>query len=268
MCRYVQQFAFKTSVKSTTVYNTIRITSVNETWSYSIFDSWHNSHHAFVDALSFYLLYEYHFEIKYQVKNNFFEEKISSTKKRVQQLQTLRQTLKKSLLKIAKYQVKYYNKNHKSKQYVVEKLIMLTIKNLKQKRSSKKLFHKFVSSFKIENKINTQIYKLTLFFIYRIHNIFYVSLLKSYYHKVDEAKAHEFMQVSKLKNNQKMWKIEKIVDKTKNEDEIWYQMKWANWDDEYNQWFLEEEFDNTIELKKKFDERAQSKRKRKRRRKK
>ena len=105
---------------------------------------------------------------------------------------------------------------------------MLIIKNLKQKKSSKKLSHKFVSSFRIENKINTQTYKLTLFFIYRIYNTFYISLLKLYYHKVDDTKAYEFVQVSKLKNDQEIWEIKKIIDKTKIESEIWYQMKWVD----------------------------------------
>ena len=62
-------------------------------------------------------------------------------------------------------------------------LIMLTIKNLKQKRSNKKLFHKFVNLFRIVNKIKTQAYRLLLSIIYRIHNIFYIFLLKSYYNR-------------------------------------------------------------------------------------
>ena len=37
--------------------------------------------------MSFYLIYEYHLEIRYEVENNFFEEKISSAKDRVEQLQ-------------------------------------------------------------------------------------------------------------------------------------------------------------------------------------
>ena len=62
-------------------------------------------------------------------------------------------------------------------------LIMLTIKNLKQKRSSKKLFHKFISLFRIVNKIKTQTYRLLLSIIYRIYNIFYVFLLKFYHNR-------------------------------------------------------------------------------------
>ena len=60
---------------------------------------------------------------------------------------------------------------------------MLTIKNLKQKRLNKKLFHKFIKSFRITNKINAQTYRLLLFFFYKIHNIFYISLFKLYYYR-------------------------------------------------------------------------------------
>ena len=62
---------------------------------------------------------------------------------------------------------------------------MLSIKNLKQKRFSKKISHKYVKSFRIKNKSETQIYRLILFNIYRIYNTFYVSHLKLYLHRVD-----------------------------------------------------------------------------------
>ena len=62
-------------------------------------------------------------------------------------------------------------------------LIILMIKNLKQKRSSKKLFHKFINLFRIVNKIKTQAYRLLLSIIYRIYNIFYIFLLKLYHNR-------------------------------------------------------------------------------------
>ena len=58
---------------------------------------------------------------------------------------------------------------------------MLIIKNLKQKRLNKKLSYKFVRLFKITNIIKAQAYRLLLFSIYRIHNIFYIFLLKLYH---------------------------------------------------------------------------------------
>ena len=139
---------------------------------------------------------------------------------------------------------------------------MLSIKNLKQKRSSKKLSHKYVESFKIENKIEAQIYRLTLSNIYRIHNIFHVSLLKSYRHRVDDKKTKQMMQTSNFIDDEKQWKIEEIVDKIEDRKSIWYKMKWLDWDLEYNQWLLENDFDKAIDVMTKFNEQSSFKRKR------
>ena len=62
-------------------------------------------------------------------------------------------------------------------------LIMLKIKNLKQKRLNKKLFYKFMNLFRIINKIKAQAYRLFLSIIYRIYNIFHIFLLKPYYNR-------------------------------------------------------------------------------------
>ena len=77
-------------------------------------------------------------------------------------------------------------------------LILLLIKNLKQKRLSKKLSHKFIKSFKMKNKIKKQMYRFTLSNIYRIHNIFHVLFLKSYLHRADNIKTKTMIQASKL----------------------------------------------------------------------
>ena len=140
--------------------------------------------------------------------------------------------------------------------------MILSTKNLKQKRSSKKLSHKYVESFKIKNKIETQIYRLTLSNIYRIHNIFHVSLLKSYRHRVDDKKTKQMMQISNLIDDEEQWKIEEIVDKIEDKKSIWYKMKWLNWNLEYNQWLLENDLDKAIDVMTKFNEQSSFKRKR------
>ena len=63
-------------------------------------------------------------------------------------------------------QTKYYNRKHKPISYTIDNLILLFTKNFKQKRFNKKLSHKFVDPFKIEDKIKAQIYRLTLSNIY------------------------------------------------------------------------------------------------------
>jgi len=111
-------------------------------------------------------MYNYYSKIHYKIKNNFIKEKISLAQERVKQLYNLRKVLAKRLESVVTQQTKYYNKKHKLKNFVVKKLIMLSIRNLKQKRFSKKISHKYVESFRIKNKIKTQAYCFILFNIY------------------------------------------------------------------------------------------------------
>ena len=97
------------------------------------------------------------------------------------------------LQKASAQQTKYYNVNHQLKSYAVSDLILLSIKNFKQKRLSKKLLHKFIHSFRMKNKIDEQAYRLILLNIYRIHNIFHVSFLKSYLYCVEDSETKIMM---------------------------------------------------------------------------
>jgi len=81
-------------------------------------------------------------------------------------------------------------------------LIILLTRNLKQKRSSKKILHKYIKLFKIKNKIETQVYCFILFNIYRIYNTFYILFLKLYLYCVDNEQAKQILQTLKLINNE------------------------------------------------------------------
>ena len=102
---------------------------------------------------------------------------------------------------------------------------MLATKNLKQKRSSKKLTYKFVRFFKITNKIETQTYRLLLFESYRIYNTFHISLLESYHLRECGEILNIFMQVFELIDNDKLWKIKEIIDKIRIREDVWYKIK-------------------------------------------
>ena len=52
-----------------------------------------------------------------------------------------------------KSQMKYYDAKHKLKIYNVKDLIMLFMKNLCQKHSIRKLSHKFIKLFRIQDLI-------------------------------------------------------------------------------------------------------------------
>ena len=58
--------------------------------------------------------------------------------------------------------------------------------------------------FRIVDKKKTQIYRLLLSIIYRIYNIFYISLLKSYHNRDCDNASKSFMQVFELINNNEL----------------------------------------------------------------
>ena len=62
---------------------------------------------------------------------------------------------------------------------------MLSAKNLKQKKSSKKLSNKMIEFFHIQELINKQTYHFDLSIIYKIHFVFHVFFLKLYNHRLN-----------------------------------------------------------------------------------
>jgi len=63
---------------------------------------------------------------------------------------------------------------------------MLSAKNLKQKKSSKKLLNKLLKLFHIQKFINKQMYYCNLSTIYKIYSVFHVFLLKSYNYRLND----------------------------------------------------------------------------------
>ena len=174
---------------------------------------YNNVTHFFTNVSFYYFIYDYYFEIHYVIENDFIEKKIFFAKNKIKQLHDIKKTLMKRLKHVVAQQTKFYNQKHIFKKFNVDDLIIFNIKNFKQRRFNKKMSHKYVKFFKIKNKIDAQTYRLILFNIYRIHNIFHVSLLKNYHYKKNDKYAKQFMQIWKLINDEKQWKIEKIFDK-------------------------------------------------------
>ena len=179
-----------------------------------------NSTHASAGASPFYLMYGYNPEIHYEVEDNSIKGGVPSAKERVKRLHDIRNQLMQRLQRANAEQTKYYNANHKSKKYAVGDLILLSTRNLKQKRPSKKLSHRFVGPFRVENKIGEQAYRLTLPNTYRIHNTFHVSLLEPYLHRAGDAETEAMMQAPELIDDTEQWEVKEIMNRTRSKKEV------------------------------------------------
>ncbi len=63
---------------------------------------------------------------------------------------------------------------------------MLSAKNLKQKKLSKKLLNKMIEFFHIQEFIDKQMYHLDFSIIYKVHSVFHVFLLKLYNRRLND----------------------------------------------------------------------------------
>ena len=221
-----------------------------------------NSHHTSIGTTPFYAMYGYHPEIRWTVGDDLLEGKVPATNERIKRLQALRDELAERWREASESQKKYYNRKHKPKSYKVGDLVMLSTKNLNQKKPSKKLSPRFVGPFRVQDKVGAQAYRLLLPATYRIHNTFHVSLLEPYHYRADDEHTDSFMQAPELIDDEEIWEVEEVLDKVKNKQGVWYKIKWVGWGHEYDQYLPSEELDTAAELRQAYEEKVGRKRKR------
>ena len=217
---------------------------------FAYMNSWHSS----IGTTPFFLMYGYHPEINWEIEDDSIEGEVPAANEKIRSMQALRDETAERLRRANDSQAKHYNKLHKEQTYKVGDLVMLATKNLKQKRPSKKLSHKFIGPFRIVDKVGAQAYRLLLPSTFRIHNTFHVSLLEPYRLR-DCADASEvFMQAPELIDDEELWEVEEIVDKVKNKQGVWFKVKWTGWGEVYNQWLPDKELDGARELVHDFEQ--------------
>ena len=79
------------------------------------------------------LLHEFNCKICIDIADNIIEKRISAAKNHIKKLHKLQQKLYLQLMKIQEQMITYYNVYHILKQFKIENLVKLSIKNLKLK---------------------------------------------------------------------------------------------------------------------------------------
>ena len=114
----------------------------------------------------------------------------------------------------------YYNvRRQKTSQFKKKKKVFLLRRNIKIKRSSEKLNHRKLKSFKISKKKKSLNYELELFKIMRIYSTFHVSLLKKVNQNV------KLYQTKTQNIDETKYEIEKILEEMSVQDKTHYLIK-------------------------------------------
>ncbi len=196
-------------------------------------NNWHNV----IKMSSFAILYRDDDISKWkdQIQKNF-EKNVLTTRAQIEEITKLRNQLYKRLKKTRNNQAKYYDEKLTFRIFNVENKILLNFKNIHIFKSSKKLNHKYYESFKIEELIEKQIYKLRLFHTFRIHNVFHVFLLKSYKKRFDDVMTSFSIMINEKKHDE----IKLILNNKLYLKRLQYFVKWLNWSNIENQWIYAE----------------------------
>ncbi len=127
---------------------------------------------------SFFANYE--FELKTLKKSRQFAQLAQKVTIQIEQLQLLHKELQKNIKFLNKRSALYVNKK-KDRNFTLKERdkVYLLRRNIKTKRSSNKLDHIKLKSFKILKVKRSVNFKLNLSAFMRIHSIFYIFLLKS-----------------------------------------------------------------------------------------
>ena len=132
--------------------------------------------------------------------------------------------------------------------------VMLFTKNLKNARLKKKLFYKFIDFFKIEDVVDTQIYRLRLLDKWRIHFVFHVFLLELYYKNENIALSSKMILIKKNEE----WEVKKILNHDKKWEKFYYLIRWKNFSSCENSWISERNLENAQNIIKQYHKRQRN----------
>ena len=207
--------------------------------------AYNRSLNATIGVSPFFALMGYQPDVEY-VQGDAPEGGVPIAAERVKLLQDTREKCSERWRAARATQERYYNQKHAPMSFNVGDWVMLSTKNLKQKRPSKKLSHKFLGPFRIRDIIGQQAYRLWLPAQYkRIHDVFHVSLLEPYRRSPNDDASSEY-QGPELVEDEEQWLVEGILAKRKAKGHTWYKVRWKGWTSDYDQWVMRDDIDEGI----------------------
>ena len=185
-----------------------------------------------ISVSSFFANYE--FESKTFKESCKFVQLAQKATLQIEQLQLLQKELQKNIQFLSKRITLYANKKKDRKSTFKKKNKAYLLRwNIKTKRSSNKLNHTKLESYKILEAKESINYKLNLITFMRIHLIFYICLLKSV--NSNTSIQTESSEIDSESQNVK-YKVEDILNQQNIKDQSHWLIKWKDYEHIKNTW--------------------------------
>jgi predicted metal-dependent hydrolase len=203
------------------------------------------------ELFAFMTNYEFESRMSFDFSNANDSQKRLSIKKRVltqkaiiiaKKMRNIWDFIKKKLTHTQNIQKRYVDRKRTlASEYVVEDIVWLFIKNIKTKRSFRKLNHKWIESYKIK-KLLKKAYQLNLSSSMKIHDTFHISLLrKTAIDSLIEQIQSSSSSVVINEDEEEKYEINDILNSRYHYDKLQYKVAWT--DHSLNRaWYLAENF--------------------------
>jgi predicted metal-dependent hydrolase len=203
------------------------------------------------ELFAFMTNYEFEFRMSFDSSNANDSQKRLSVKERVltqkaiiiaKKMRNIWDFIKKKLAHTQNIQKRYADRKRAfASEYVVENTVWLFIKNIKTKRSFRKLNHKWIESYKIK-KLLKDACQLDLSSSMKIHDTFHISLLrKTAIDSLIEQIQSSSSSVVIDEDEEEKYEINDILDSRYHYDKLQYRVAWT--DHSSNRaWYFAENF--------------------------
>lgn len=208
--------------------------------------AYNRSTNAILRISPFEALMGYNPTFETSIEDNALGEGAKDVRERVESMANVRTHADKLWEHAAAAQAKYYNSKHTRRNFAVGEKVLLNAKNIKLQRPQKKLDHKFLGPFEVEELIGNQAYRLRLPIRYKaLHPVFHVSLLEPYLQR--EGKEPAEPAAIQLEDGEE-WEVEAILDDRIRRGTRQYWVKWIGYPESDNSWEPEENLENAQNL--------------------
>jgi hypothetical protein len=195
--------------------------------------TYNNSLHSATQETPFRLAYGFNPEIRVNVEDDIPEGKAIAAHERIKALEETRETTSRHWEEAREAQRKYYDKKRKPMTFQIGQKVMLSTRNLQQRRPNKKLSELYLGPLEITGiGSNGLTYKLKLPPTWRIHPVFHVSLLEPYHHR-----AGVTLEIPPdIIQGQEEWEVESILDHRERKSGRQYLVRWKGYSHADDTW--------------------------------
>ncbi len=175
---------------------------------------------------------------------------VPDARARADQLVELRAAIEQRWKEVTATQRKYADRRTKPREFAVGDMVWLSGKNIRTKRPSKKLEHRFYGSYPVVERIGPQAYRLKLSQqVGSIHDVFHVSLLEPYVS--DGRSAPEPPPPIEVAGEEE-YELEEILQSTYRYNTFCYRVKYKGYSAEESEWLPAENLENAPNMVREF----------------